>query len=110
MYLFKTIEGGSGHKTVDYLRLSKHAVEYLFHNIGLPYTQDAFRIMTRVIQAVLVYTCDYDPEDPEERKPAYRRMALQVYEALALMERDYPHSELSTYLHELVHIPSAMWR
>jgi hypothetical protein len=67
--------------------------------------------MTEALNAILDATADYDPDDDEDDSlERTRTLHLQVNEALCKMERDFPLSELSIFVHEILHVPEFVYR
>jgi hypothetical protein len=73
--------------------------------------QTAFKAMTEALNQILDATADFDPDDEEdEALEKTRALHLQVIESLCLVERDFPLSELSIFVHEILHVPEFVYR
>ena len=67
--------------------------------------------MTEALNAILDATADYDPDaEQDEALEKTRALHLKAIEALCLLERDFPLSELSIFVHEIVHVPEFVYR
>ena len=66
----------------------------------------AFKAMIEDLNAILDATADFDPDDgdDDESLSNTRELYLQVTEALCVLERDFPLSELSIFVHEILHV------
>jgi hypothetical protein len=73
--------------------------------------REAYAAMTEALNAILDAKADFDPDDEDNDDEANTRaLHLQVIEALCLLERDFPLSELSIFVHEIVHVPEFVFR
>ena len=67
--------------------------------------------MINVLNAILDATADYDPNNPDDYALSETRaLHLQTIEALCLLERDFPLTELSIFVHEILHVPEFIYR
>ena len=67
--------------------------------------------MIAALQHLLHATADYDPEDVDDTASHTCRTArTMVARALFKLERDFPGTELSIAIHELIHVPDFLWR
>ena len=105
------MEGRKKPKVVDWLMFLRSAVPYTFYDVGPEYPREAFQAMIAALQLLLDTTADYDPDDPNDTAAATCRAARsQVAKALTLLERDFPGTELSIAIHELIHVPDFLLR
>jgi len=80
-------------------------------DVGPVHPRAAFKAMIEVLNALLDATADYDPDDDcDESLEESRRLHLQAIEALCLLERDFPLTELSIFVHEILHVPEFIYR
>ena len=108
---FKTIAGGHKPNTADWLTFLRTCVPYVMGDTGPLLPREAFKAMTEALNAILDATADFDPDDEEnEAREKTRALHLQVIESLCLMERDFPLSELSIFVHEILHVPEFVYR
>jgi hypothetical protein len=67
--------------------------------------------MIDALQLLLDAVADYDPEDDEDCAAQTCRAArTAVARALFKLERDFPGTELSIAIHELIHVPDFLYR
>ena len=86
-------------------------VSYVMRNTGPFKPREAYKAITDALNALLDATADYDPdEDDCETSDKTRALHLQVIEALCLLERDFPLSEMSIFVHEILHMPEFVFR
>ena len=86
-------------------------VPYVMRDTGPLLPRAAYQAMTKALNAILDATADYDPdEEGDEAMVKCRALHLQVIEALCLLERDFPLTELSIFVHEILHVPEFLYR
>ena len=86
-------------------------VPYVFGRVGPDRPRVAFKPMVGALNALLDSTADYNgPEDDEHVTEVGRNLQLTCVEALCLLERDFPETELSIFVHEIVHMSSFVYR
>jgi hypothetical protein len=108
---FNTMEGRRKPKTADWLMFLRSAVAYTWYGVGPARPREAFREMIEALQHVLDATADYDPDDSEDTAVnTSRAIRARVVRALFKLERDFPGTELSIFVHELIHIPDFLLR
>jgi hypothetical protein len=83
---FNTIAGARKPKAADWLDFLRTCIPYVLGNIGPVHPRD---------NTALDET---------------RRLHLQAIEALCLLERDFPETELSIFVHEILHVPEFVYR
>ena len=67
--------------------------------------------MVAALLVLLDATADYDPDDQADPTTATcRALRDKVAKALCLLERDFPGTELSIAIHELIHVPDFVFR
>jgi hypothetical protein len=69
--------------------------------------------MTDILNLLLNATADYYPDDPaanRETEAKCRRIRSQVVDQLTLFERDFPETELSPFVHEVLHVSEFIYR
>ena len=97
-------------KSVDFLRLSSnHACSYVFEGIfqgAQAVTLEALFDLFRTLKSL---SSDVSEDDEDERNKMCR-IKLRVAEVLSLIERDFPATFMELILHEMMHIPDAIFR
>jgi hypothetical protein len=86
-------------------------VPYVMGDTGPLQPLTAYKAMTAALNEILDTTADFDPDDEaNEALEKTRALHLQVIESLCLLERDFPLSELSIFVHEILHVPEFVYR
>ena len=89
----------------------RSCVPYVMGNAGPVHPRQAYMAMINLLNELLDATADYDPDDDEdEAVAAQRRLHLHAIEALCLLERDFPFTEMSIFVHEILHVPEFVYR
>ena len=100
-------------KAVDWLTFLRSAVPYTFYQVGPARPREAFKAMIDALLLLLDAVADYDP-DPDNMDDSAtqtcRTARTAVARALFKLERDFPSTELSIGIHELIHVPDFLWR
>jgi len=105
------MEGRRKPKAVDWLMFLRSAIPYTFYDSGPPRPRKAFKAMIEALQLLLDATADYDPDDIADTSAnTCRAVRTKVARALFLLERDFPGTELSIAIHELIHVPDFLFR
>jgi hypothetical protein len=108
---FKTIAGKRKPNTADWLIFLRSCVPYVMGDTGPVHPREAYTAMINVLNAILEAKADFDPEEDEAEEASHiRALHLQTIEALCLLERDFPLSELSIFVHEILHVPEFVFR
>jgi hypothetical protein len=108
---FKTIAGKRKSTTADWLTFLRSCVQYTLGNAGPVHPREAYKRMIDVLNDLLDAISDFDPEaDEEEARAEMRRLHLKTIEALCILERDFPWTELSIFVHEILHVPEFIYR
>jgi hypothetical protein len=98
-------------KAADWLIFLRSAVPYTFYQVGPTRPKEAFQAMVAALQLLLDAVADYDPDgDNEAATQTCRTARKAVARALFKLERDFPGTELSIAIHELIHIPDFLYR
>ena len=98
-------------KVVDWVFFLRSAVPYVFYDVGPHRPKEAFKAMVEALQLLLDVTADYDPDDPDDpTTDTCRTLRGKLATALVLMEKDFPATELSIAIHELIHMPDFVFR
>ena len=99
-------------KAVDWLTFLRSAVPYTFYQVGPSRPREAFQAMIDALLLLLDAVADYDPDnmDDDSATQTCRTARTAVARALFKLERDFPGTELSIGIHELVHVPDFLWR
>jgi hypothetical protein len=69
--------------------------------------------MTDLLNQLLDATADFDPDDPTSHASIVetcRVLRKQAVDTLCYFERDFPASELSPFIHELLHVSEFVYR
>jgi len=105
------MEGRKKPKAVDWLMFLRAAIPYVFFDVGPLYPRAAFKAMISALQLLLDATADYDPDDVDDTAAeTCRAVRNKVAKALFMLERDFPRTELSIAIHELIHVPDFLLR
>jgi hypothetical protein len=105
------MEGRRKPKVADWIMFLRSAIPYTFYQVGPSRPREAFREMIQALQHLLDATADYNPEDEtDEADHTCRTARTMVARALFKLERDFPATELSIAIHELIHVPDFLWR
>ena len=105
------MEGRRKPKAVEWLIFLRCAVQYTFYNVGPQFPREAFKEMIEALQLLLDTTADYDPDDVDDTAAkTCRAVHSKVARALFKLERDFPGTEQSIAIHELIHVPSFLFR
>jgi hypothetical protein len=104
------MEGRRKPKIADWLMFLRSAVPYCFFETGPHRPREAFKEMIEALLLILDATADYDPTDPETTTHTCRVLRAKVARALFKLERDFPTTELSIAIHELIHIADFLFR
>jgi hypothetical protein len=86
---------------------------YAFGGMGDETAQKSLMAMVDILNLLLDATADYDPDDPETNllnKRKCRAIRLQVVETLSIFERDFPQTEMSPFVHEILHVSEFIYR
>ncbi len=98
-------------KAADWLMFLRSAVPYTFYQVGPTRPREAFDAMISAFQLLLDAVADYDPDSVNDNATQTCRTArTAVARALFKLERDFPGTEMSIAIHELIHVPDFVWR
>jgi hypothetical protein len=98
-------------KAADWFIFLRCAIPYTFYQVGPSRPRQAFKEMIEALQLLLDATADYDPDDVDDTSTeTCRTVKTAVVRALFKLERDFPGTELSIAIHELVHVPAFLWK
>jgi len=108
---FNTFEGRRKPKAVDWLIFLRSAIPYVFYDVGPEFPRPAFKELIEALQMILDATADYDPDDAEDvSRVTCRAVRTKIANALYLLEKHFPATELSIAVHELIHVPDFLFR
>jgi hypothetical protein len=109
---FDTLPGRLHPKSVDWVHLLRSGLPYVFGGVGPEHPREAFTAITSVLSELMDMTCDYDPDEVVESEQVERCKVMKdkLIRALCLVEKDLPESELSPFLHEVVHMGDFLFR
>jgi hypothetical protein len=89
----------------------RSCVPYVMGDAGPVHPRESYTAMIKLLNELLDATADYDPDDDQdEAVEAQRRLHLHAIEALCLLEKDFPLTEMSIFLHEILHVPEFVYR
>jgi hypothetical protein len=108
-------------ETIPGRRKPKSATWITFLRSCVPYAMSGVPLIARtciiglcgILSKILLATCDYIPGDEEASAAAKlktRELKTELVAALCIFERDVPESELSYFLHEIVHLCDFLYR
>jgi hypothetical protein len=108
---FNTMTRRRKPKVADWLTFLRTAIPYTFYQVGPSRPREAWKAMIDALNLVLDATADYDPDDEDDTSTrTCRAVRTALIRALFKLERDFPKTELSIAIHELVHVPDFLWR
>lgn len=111
MVWFKTLDGGRKPKTADFLKILRRCTPFLLADVGVQKSMQTLVMFTEVLREICEATCDFDPTRPEWSQRNLERMQAlhkKVVKALVELERTLPESELTIYIHEVLHMVDAI--
>jgi hypothetical protein len=80
-------------------------------DVGPVHPREAYMAMITILNDLLDATADIDDDTDEEQALAEARsLHMKAIEALCLLERDFPLTELSIFVHEILHVPEFIYR
>jgi hypothetical protein len=99
-------------KVADWLMFLRSAIPYTFYQVGPTRPREAFKAMIDALLLLLDAVADYDPDVDEggSGSQTCRTARKVVARALFKLERDFPGTEMSIAIHELIHVPDFLWR
>ena len=83
---------------------------YVFDGVGPTAVHSTLRYMVAALNELLDATCDYHRDYPAESEAKAAALKMSLVRALCIVERDLPESELSIFLHEVVHLADFLYR
>jgi hypothetical protein len=105
------MEGRRKPKVADWLTFLRSAIPYTFFQVGPHQPRAAFKEMIEALQMTLDCVADYDPDDADDTtSETCRALRDKLAKALFKLERDFPPTELSIAIHELIHMPDFVLR
>jgi hypothetical protein len=107
-----TIPGRKTPKSATWISFLRSCVPYAMAGVPL-IVRTSIVGLCGILSKVLLATCDYIPGDEEATAAAKLKTKELKYElicALCIFERDAPESELSYFLHEIVHLCDFLYR
>lgn len=108
---FKTIAGRRKSATADWLVFLRSCVPYAMGDVGPVHPREAYMAMITILNDLLDATADIDDDTDEDQALAESRsLHMKAIEALCLLERDFPLTELSIFVHEILHVPEFIYR
>lgn len=82
-------------------------------DVGPVAPRATYAALTDLLNALLDATADFVANDPfleQAQLVESRALHLQAVEALCLLERDFPLTELAIFVHEILHVPEFVYR
>jgi hypothetical protein len=113
MVPFRTLPGRRKQKCAAWVTLLRFYLPYVFYGVGRRPYHEAMLQLTEALRAVLLGSCDYDQYDEEKNEEARIRckaLKKRIVRALCELEKCFPESEFSIFLHEVVHVADFMYR
>jgi hypothetical protein len=99
--------------TADWLNLIRTGIPYVYGDMGREQGRNMIYTMVTLLNKLLDATADYDPEDEEANRVNAQKCRIlrkESVEALSIMERDGPETELSPFVHEILHVSEFIYR
>jgi hypothetical protein len=108
-------------KTIPGYKKPKSATWITFLRSCVPYTMSGVPLIAKTcvvglcgtLSKILLTTCDYIPGDREATAAAklkIQELKTELIRAMCIFERDVPESELSYFLHEILHLCDFLYR
>jgi len=110
---FDTIPGHAKMKAATWIAVLRFHVPYLLYGVEDKLVREALLIISEVLRDVLAATCDFDPEDEvttQEQTDKCNALKTKIVLAMVELERRLPSSEMSYFVHEIVHIGDFIFR
>lgn len=110
---FATIEGSRKPNTADWMTFLRTCIPYVMGDVGPVAPRATYAALTDLLNALLDATADFVANDPLQEQAQLvesRALHLQAVEALCLLERDFPLTELAIFVHEILHVPEFVYR
>jgi len=110
---FDTIPGHAKMKAATWVAVLRFHVPYLLYGVEDKLVREALLIISEVLRDVLAATCDFDPEDEvttQEQTDKCNALKTKIVLAMVELERRLPSSEMSYFVHEIVHIGDFIFR
>jgi hypothetical protein len=107
-----TIPGRKKPKSATWITFLRSCVPYAMSGVP-PIARTCIVGICGMLSKILLATCDYIPGDAEATAAAKlktRELKTELILALCIFERDVPESELSYFLHEIVHLCDFLYR
>lgn len=97
-------------KAVDYKRFLEGGLHYVFKGLLPDSVAGAFNQFIDAMLAIQDATSDIADGDDVADELRTKALKLQVIEALAVMERKLPSTEMSPVFHIMMHFPDCIYR
>lgn len=113
MVPFSTLPGRQKQKAAAWVKVLRFYVPYLLYGVGDKKVRGALLLLTDALREVLDTTCDYYPYDDEktqDEEDKCKALKKKLIKALVEIEARLPASELSSFVHEIVHIADFTFR
>ena len=110
---FKTLPGAKKQSAATWILVLRYFMPYLLYGVGTETCRTPFLGLCDALCSVLDATCDLSPHDAHESATARSRCAeikLKLVRALCAVEKYLPESELSIFVHEIVHVADFLYR
>jgi hypothetical protein len=110
---FKTSDGALKPNSADWLSLIRTGMPYAYGDMGDSVTRETVNRLVDLLNLLLDATADYDPDDEDANEASQikcRNLRLKAIEGLSCMERDFPETELSPFVHEILHVSEFVYR
>ena len=99
-------------KLHDWMQLLLWGGEYVFHDLypDHPGRMEALYSFITVIRRLNIIISIPDIDEDDDEDPGLEELKVDVINALALCEREFPDTELSVLFHVIVHMPNCIHR
>jgi hypothetical protein len=112
MVPFKTIPGYKKAKSATWISFLRSCVPYTMSGVPL-IARSSVIGLCGTLSKILLTTCDYIPGDEEATYAAKLKvqvLKVELIRAMCTFEKDVPESELSYFLHEILHLCDFLFR
>jgi hypothetical protein len=113
MVPFRTLPGRGKQKAAAWVKVLRFYVPYLLYGVGDKKVREALLLLSDALREVLDTTCDYYPYDDEKTQDEVDKcwtLKRKLIKALVSIEARLPESELSYFVHEIVHVADFTFR
>jgi hypothetical protein len=108
----KTIPGYKKAKSATWISFLRSCVPYAMYGVPL-ISRTSIVGLCGTLSKIILTTCDYTPGDEEATTAAkmkIKELKTELTRAVCIFERDVPESELSYFVHEIIHLCDFLYR